>query len=405
MRPMHFCFKLAFYFFVFIFGLFSCSTPAPKIEEMPVLSDTLVVQDSLPRDSVPEQLIPVNDSLDELAGIIAATCSVSKLFPQITSSPSYQSYWKEFSGRWKHFDSTRVTKLVQFEDSVLSKTLDRNSTLFYPFSGPDYLYAGRFFPNAHRYVLVGLEPVGSLDALSKEKPDSLNGYFNALNTSLNAILKFSFFRTNSMEEDLQKNDLDGVIHLLFLFLKREGNGIVSCKPYSLDSSGQKVPFVSFAEQKLSASKLKGVEIGFVNPENELKVLDYLCVNLTDYALKKNKGFMKFIARDSTCITYLKGASYLLHKPHFSRIRQSILSRSTAVVQDDSGIALHYFLSSNRKWKFQLYGQYTEPISMFRKLYQPSLDSLYEKQGAVPLGFGIGYNFKDNNSNLLIAIPD
>jgi hypothetical protein len=402
---MSFCFKLTSCFLVFSILITSCSSPAPKTEQTIITNDSLRLKDSLPPEKTVEQTIPVNDSLDELAGIIAATLSESKLFPQITSGSAYQNYRKEFSGRWKHFDSTRVTTLVLFQDSVLSKSLDSNSTLFYPFSGPDYLYAGRFFPRARHYVLVGLEPVGSLDALSKVKPDSLGGYFNALHTSLNAILKFSFFRTNSMEEDLRKEDLDGVIHVLLLFLKREGNGIISCKPFQIDSLGQKIYYSSFSEQKSSTSKSKGLEIQFVSVDQQVKVLDYLSVNLSDPALKKNQGLMAFIGKDSTCITYLKGASYLLHKAYFSRIRQSILTRSSAVVQDDSGIALHYFLSSNKKWKFQLYGQYTEPISMFRKLYQPSLDSLYQKQGAQPLGFGIGYNFKDNNSNLMIAIPN
>lgn len=397
-------FKAASTFIVVFFCLFSCSSPEPPAETPAPLKDTVSIHDSLPADTLKDHHVQINDSLDELAGIIAATASVSKLFPQIVSNSLYLNYKKEFTERWKHFDSTRVKKLIQFEASELSNKLDSNNTLFYPFSGPDYLYAGRFFPRARHYVMVGLEPIGSLEALSKERPDSLGAYFNALNTSLNAILKFSFFRTNSMEEDLRKKDLDGVIHLLFLFLKREGNGIVSCKPFQLDSLGHKVYFESFAAQKKAITKSKGLEIQFVSTDNTLKMLDYLSVNLSDQALKNNRGFANFIAKDSSCITYLKGASYLLHKPYFSRIRQFILTQSTAVVQDDSGIALQYFLNANRKWRFMLYGQYTEPIAMFRKLYQASLDSLYQKQGAVPLGFGIGYNFKDNNSNLMIAIP-
>ncbi len=390
-----------------VFGFISCSTPQPqkKVETISPLPDTTWAKDTINTDTVSKFKIQLNDSLDELAAIIAATCNDSQRYPQITKNVSYQKYFKEFSKRWTHFDSTRVKTLMNFEKSVLGASLPGHKTLYYPFSGPDYLYAGKFFPKANHYILVGLEPIGSLDALTKTNPDSLGTYFNAIHTSLNAILKFSFFRTNSMEEDLRQKNLDGVVHLLLLFLKREGNAIVSCRPFELDSLGGKIFFSSFSEQKASNSKTKGLEICFVNSEDSMKVLDYLNVNLSDYALKRNPNFMQFMKLDSSSVTYLKGASYLLHKPHFSRIRQFILSLSRAVVQDDSGIAIKYFLSSDRSWKFNLYGNYTEPIRMFKKLYQPALDSLYLQLGSLPLGFGIGYNFKDNNSNLMIAIAE
>jgi hypothetical protein len=64
--------------------------------------------------------------------------------------------------------------------------------LFYPFSGPDILHAQTFFPEADKYVMIGLEPVGSLPEFKKEETDSLDAYYNKVNTSLNAILKFSF---------------------------------------------------------------------------------------------------------------------------------------------------------------------------------------------------------------------
>jgi hypothetical protein len=40
--------------------------------------------------------------------------------------------------------------------------------------------------------------------------------------------------------------------------------------------------------------------------------------------------------------------------------------------------------------------------MFSEFYQPELDSLYKRIGAKPLGFGMGYNFRDKNSNFMIV---
>ena len=58
--------------------------------------------------------------------------------------------------------------------------------------------------------------------------------------------------------------------------------------------------------------------------------------------------------------------------------------------------------SKINWTFKLYGNYTRPISLFSNCYQKDLDSLYKKQGSKFIGFGIGYNFNDQNSNLFIA---
>jgi hypothetical protein len=40
--------------------------------------------------------------------------------------------------------------------------------------------------------------------------------------------------------------------------------------------------------------------------------------------------------------------------------------------------------------------------MFSAFYQADLDSTYKQQGSKPIGFGIGYNFRDKNSNFMIA---
>ena len=49
---------------------------------------------------------------------------------------------------------------------------------------------------------------------------------------------------------------------------------------------------------------------------------------------------------------------MIHCPGFSMIRERVLAESGAVLQDDSGVPYHYYLTSN--WRVQLYGQYSEP---------------------------------------------
>ena len=53
-----------------------------------------------------------------------------------------------------------------------------------------------------------------------------------------------------------------------------------------------------------------------------------------------------------------------------------------------------------KWNYVFYGSYLRPISMFSEFYQADLDSTYKQECSKPIG--IGYNFRDKNSNFMIA---
>lgn len=383
----------------------SCGSPPQNNEEKPIVNN----KESLRVDTVPEILdtLPkhvINDTLNEMAAVIGANVDTSRFFLSITESKEYQNYRQQFSKRWTNFDTSRLRILRQFRQQEIQNGVKTAPTLFYPFSGPDILYANTFFPEAKKYILVGLEPVGTLSSLHELTIDSIGKYFETLNSSINALLKFSFFRTNSMEKDLTRKELDGVIHLIFLFLNRTGNSIRSAKAIGIDSLGNKFNYASFEEMKKLRPKIAGLEVVFLSPQNEEKVLEYYAANLVNPALEKNKGFMMYLKGYRDIGTYLKGASYLLHKPHFSIIRNYILNTSNSIVQDDSGIPLHSFESSKRIWNYTLYGKYIAPISLFKNSFQSDLDSLYRQQGSKNLGFGIGYNFKDKNSNLMIATP-
>ncbi|MCD6019382.1 MAG: hypothetical protein K0S53_2503 [Bacteroidetes bacterium] len=353
-------------------------------------------------ESAKLSLVKTNDTLNALANIMSGIADTSSIYQYVQNTADFKSFSKNFDKRWNTYDSTRLMNLRKFRENEISKVVKPQTTLFYPFSGPDILHAQAFFPEADQYILIGLEPVGSLPEFRKEESDSLDAYFSKVNTSLNAILKFSFFRTQSMKNDLKNEEVDGTLHLLFLFLKRTGNELCSAKPVTVDSSGSVTHVNSFEDLKKLKTNTRGVEIKFVDVEKQLKTLYYFSLNAADGGLKSNKGFVTYLKNMGTVNTYLKGASYLMHKNYFSMIRNVILDQSQHVVQDDSGIAFHYFQEDDQKWSYSFFGQYLKPIPMFSVFYQKDLDSLYKMQGSKPIGFGIGYNFKDKNSNFMIA---
>ena len=59
-------------------------------------------------------------------------------------------------------ESSGLTAMRDFQAKELNSETVRKSTLFYPFSGPDALMMNVFFPYNSTYVMVGLEPPGTL---------------------------------------------------------------------------------------------------------------------------------------------------------------------------------------------------------------------------------------------------
>ena len=388
-------------FFIFGFLIVSCGESSGKQNENKIKTDTLSV---IKTDTVSINRICINDSLNQLANLIAGNKSIdSSLLANYFKNATFLKHCTSFQAKWENFQKTRLQNLIGFQQNEINKEMDSTSVLFYPFSGPDILHAQTFFPNANHYVLMGLEPVGTLPVFEhlEDVPDSMSNYYGKINKSLHAILNFSFFRTNSMSEDLKNEDVDGTLHLLLLFLNRNENTICSVKPFVLDSSGTINYLNSFVDLKSKNALSKGIEITFNNLDKKQKKLHYFSLDLSNAAYDKNSAVQKYLNQLGSVTTYLKGASYLMHNSGFSSVRDFILTKSNQVMQDDSGIAFRFF-EKNKNWKYVFYGEYKKPISLFANRFQVDLDSMFKTVTPKKLGFGLGYNFKDNNSNLMIA---
>jgi hypothetical protein len=111
--------------------------------------------------------------------------------------------------------------------------------------------------------------------------------------------------------------------------------------------------------------------------------------------------LAFCERLGPADSFIKSASYLLHGSGFSRARAFLLNHSAMILQDDSGIPFAYF--NARNWRLQPFGRYVGPISRFARYDQPQLAELFDGTNALPLDFGIGYHWRRNESNLLLAV--
>ncbi len=332
----------------------------------------------------------LNDAARYMAGLPGG---INSVLGPARDSPRWKLHQANINELWRQFSSYRQPRIDAFSRRELGP-LRNSSTVFYPFSGPDILFATAFFPDAQNYILCGLEgadPLPNIGQLSTEQRETgLDGLSTAITTALNC----SFFITKDMRVDLQRTEFKGTLPIMLVFLARLGIEVDSVVPIDLDPRGQVLE---------TNGRGKGYHIRCKGHFGRGKNIYYFQQNLANDSLSPNAPFLKFAASFGSSPTYLKSASYLMHSEGFSNIRSAILNASPAVLQDDSGIPFRLF--PNPPWDVRLYGTYTGVLDIFQENFQPDLKSAYENQAlsVENINFGVGYKFNAGQSNLLLAI--
>jgi hypothetical protein len=319
----------------------------------------------------------------------------------LTKSAVWQRHAARFDSLFEQKDRDSLSRIRVFAIKQIPQT-DR--PLLYFFSGPDFLYANAFFADAPTYVLSGLEPAGEIPRIEELNPRALE--YTLLNTerSLNSILNLSFFQTNDMRRELSAGPVFGTLPILYVFLARAGKTINEAETIVLDQDGNVRQ--ADAERKsgdigeASQDGARGVRIVFSDKSHSRQTLYYFSGDVSNDGLRKS-GLPKFCEGLGQANAFIKSASYLMHRDRYADLRDFILKQSALVLQDDSGIPISYF--DPLKWELQPFGNYVGPIPLFRNRYQASLARLFRARDRKAIDFGIGYQWRRNTSNLLLAI--
>jgi hypothetical protein len=330
----------------------------------------------------------VDDTARFLAGMQPS--ADSPLLP-LTKDPAWQHHAKFFDAAFAQLDQRQISKIKAWSDANLAAP---KPTMFYMFSGPDFLYANAFYAKATTYVMAALEPPGAVPDLTKVPHGSVDSALNNIEHSLSTILNFSFFITKHMKVDLHVGQISGALPILYVFLERSGKSIKSVTPIELDDNGA----VHVAGEDAGKNPQPGAKIVFAGSDGVEKTLYYFSTDLSNSGVKSS-GFLKFCATLAPGNSLIKSASYLLHSGNFSSVRDFLLANSATIIQDDSGIPLGDY--NPKKWSFFPFGRYAGPISEFPGRYQESYAELFRR--AQPMDFGIGYRWRAYESNLLLSV--
>ena len=305
-----------------------------------------------------------------------------------TGEEAWRQHAGALDGAFQRLEQAQLAPIRAWTDRTIPV---QRPTLLYLFSGPDYLYANAFFPAAQTYVMAGLEPVGPVPEVTAANRGSLGRLRNAIGS----VLSMSFFRTNSMRSDLQTGTFNGTLPVIYLFLARAGRTVEETTLVRLSATGTIVP----ESDATARNQPLGARVTFSGSDGVKRELYYFQVDVSNSG-PHLEAFMTFCRGLGSADAFLKSASYLLHSDSFSRVR-GLLLEAQLILQDDSGIPLRAFRDD--EWQLYPFGRYVGPIGLFANRYQSSLAELFRSEDAEPIAFGVGYRFRRNESNLLLAV--
>jgi len=313
-------------------------------------------------------------SLDDTARLLAGL-PVTGPLAAFTQDSRWQGHAAAMDKAWKTKEYFQLGPIATWMSSHADEYYRSAGTMYYMFSGPDFLYAYAFFPNASTYILAGLEPVGQVPDLTRMNAETLNANLGALRNSMSTLLITHYFVTEEMKSELGRSNLSGTVPIIYVFLARLGCSV-------LDTTYVHSP-------------AEGVKITFAR-NGRSQTVYYFKTDLSG----GGSPFLHWCGSHGVGVSLIKAASYLMHGEGFAGVRNFLLDHSACIIQDDSGIPLRSF---GKNWQLEFYGRFIPHGEKFGKYDQQALAEIYHRNPPPPeLGFAFGYWWQAERGLLILA---
>lgn len=336
-------------------------------------------------------------SYDDISKFLAGQrVSAASPLNGLMNVPSVRKHYNETQALSNEWENLRLKQIRQWAKTEIQPRISRPGTVKYMFGGPDFVHVESIFPGAPEYILVGLEPLGTVPDFFSMNEAQWDSYLSHLNYTLRSISRRNFFITTEMREDFGKQGVDGVFPVLLYFAALTGHQVLDANYVSLGSNGQASQTGSAANSDGIWLRLRDTKPGSPPEQN----LYYFKTDLSNGGFKGGSKFHSFLSGRPGGVAYLKAASYLMHTDDFSNIRNFLVGDCQFVLQDASGMAADFFALY---YDVTYYGNYVGPIDMFSEYDQPNLRAIYQSGVARPLPFGTGYRMKDEHSIQMFGV--
>lgn len=332
--------------------------------------------------------LPFDPRVTSIARMLGGIAPDYALHAPLASDRAWQAHRDWLAPRWQRLRAGRLRALEAWRDEALAAEHPRCRTLFYPFSGPDFLNAYLLFPLCDTYVFIGLEPPGALPELDRMPRREVAQTLHDMRAALGDLLALNFFMTNNMAAQLDTPRIRGVLPVLAASMGAIRARIVAIRAFDVGGAS-------------AATAVRSVAVAFYHPDiGKLQTLYYFSADASDAGLRAQPQLARYVASLRPAAVLVKSASYLLHQPGFARMRETILEIADPLVQDDTGIP--YRILRERGWDMRLYGAYSGPISLFASRRQPELEAAYQRGDGRQLPFAFGYKGTRDGSNAMVA---
>jgi len=317
-------------------------------------------------------------------------------FHALEDTAAWKAYADQWDKTWEHAKAKQFDAVDSFQKRELSSIKSGSNYMFYPFSGPDILYAQHFFPNARLSIFVAREDLGDIHAPDFYTTANIAHELEGWRQGVASIFDRTFFVTSEMDQQFHGEVSNGILPLMLIFLVRNGNVLDYVRYGKITDDGDFVP------ESILSPRHHAIEIHYREPaETQSRILYYVYADLAGpYA--KDPSLSKFLAKQGRADTFIKSASFLLHWQQFAAIRKTILENSNLILQDDTGVP--FKMLNPKEWQVELFGTYSHPDKPFVNQWQPDLDTAFKEPGrAKTLGFVLGYGSHRRPSSLMLAL--
>ncbi len=317
-----------------------------------------------------------------------------------TKSKGYLDFKIRLQSDWQLYTKVALQPFREWLSIHFSETY--SDTILYPFSGPDIPNAFTIYPNATKYILIGLEAGGFLPSLAGDSDEKKTRGLRELNSSLDSISRLNFFLTNKMKINITAAVYQGTAPVILAYMGIMGYEVIDLRSITFGSKGE-IIYLSEEDIAKDIQFKKGfvsLEIKFKDKQKNIpKTLYYISGNVSNSGIEKDPSILEFLKTQGRFSATFKAASFLLHYDQFTKIRDFILETTDLIVMDDTGPRIK---DLKKDFDLKVYGVYTRPIALWPNMFQQELKELHLEQKPIPIPFKYGYGTLNKTYHLILA---
>ena len=254
-----------------------------------------VAAESLAKEQQPD-LVPHSREANDVARFLAGMPGTpGSPYVALEESDVWKEHRRVVDAAWQSAERDQLPGLRKFQADELSTPALQTATVFYPFSGPDSLTAALYFPHNPLYIMVALEPAGTLPTEHQIAAKQTPEYLSAIRDTMASELGRSFFITRQMDRQFRGQVTDGLLVPILQLLVRSGHSIVGFRYVRLDETGQVIDRAADYHASTRYGN-KGVEVEFqTDADSSIHHLFYFSVNLSNDRLRENTPFQLYLS--------------------------------------------------------------------------------------------------------------